>query len=50
MEDIEEEESEEHESGVEDVLVSFVARDAAVDALGVFDQAEYDTDLVGWGC
>ena len=49
MEDVEEGESEEHEGGVEDVLVSFVAGNAAVDALGVFDEAEYYTDLVGWG-
>ena len=47
MEDIEEDESEEHEGGVEDVLVGFVAGDAAVDALGVFDEAEYYADLVG---
>lgn len=46
VEDVEEDESEEHESGVEDVLVGFVAGDAAVDALGVFDEAEYYTDLV----
>ena len=45
MDDVEEEESEEHEGGVEDVLVGFVTRNAAVNALGVFDKAEYDTDL-----
>ncbi len=49
MEDVEEDESEEHEGGVEDVLVGFVARDAAVNALGVFDKAEYYTDLVERG-
>lgn len=46
MENVEEDESEEHESGVEDVLVSFVAGNAAVDALGVFDETENYTDLV----
>ena len=49
MEDVEQDESEEHEGGIEDVLVSFVAGDAAVDAVGVFNEAEYYTDLVGWG-
>lgn len=48
MEDVEEHESEEHEGGVEDVLVGFVAGDAAVDAFGVFDETEYYTDLIAW--
>ena len=48
MEDVEEDESEEHEGGVEDILVGFVAGNAAVDALGVFDETEYYTNLVKW--
>ena len=46
MEDVEEDESEEHEGGVEDVLVGFVAGDAAVDAAGILDETEDYTDLV----
>lgn len=45
MDDVEEHEGDEHEGGVEDVLVRFVHRDAAFVALGVFGQAEDDTDL-----
>lgn len=45
MNDIEKHESDEHESGVEDVLVCFVDWDAAAVALGVLDQAEDDADL-----
>ena len=51
MEDVEKNESKEHKRGVENVLVGFVAGDGAVDAFGVFDQAEYYTNLifVEWG-
>ena len=51
MENVEEDKSKEHKSGVEDVLVGFVAGNAAVDAFGVLDEAEYYSDLgvVGWG-
>jgi len=45
MHDIEKDEGDEHESGVENVLVSFVDGDAAAVPLRVFDQAEDDTDL-----
>ena len=45
MDDVEEHKGEEHEGGVEDVLVRLVDWDAAFVALGVFDQAEYDADL-----
>lgn len=50
MEDVEEDESKEHEGGVEDVLVGLVAGDAAVNATGILDETEYNTDLVEWGC
>ena len=45
VDDIQEDEGEEHHSGVEDVLVGFVYGDCGVKALRVFDEAEYDTDL-----
>ena len=45
--DVEEDEGEEHEGGVEDVLEGFVEGDAAFVALGVFDEAEYDANLMG---
>lgn len=53
MDDVQEHESDEHEGGVEDVLVCFVDWDAAVVAVRIFDEAEDDADLVqcefGWG-
>ena len=45
MDDIEEHKSDEHEGGVEDVLICFVNWDAAAVAFGVLDQAEYNADL-----
>lgn len=45
MDDVEEHKSDEHEGGVEDVLICFVDWDAAAVAFGVFDQTEYDADL-----
>ena len=41
VENVEEDEGEEHEGGVEDVLVGFVAWDAAFDAFGVFEEPDY---------
>ena len=51
MEDVEEDKCKEHERGVENVLVGFVAGDGAVDAFGILDEAEYYTNLmfVEWG-
>lgn len=45
MDDIEEHKSDEHEGGVEDVLICFVNWDATAVAFGVLDQAEYDANL-----
>ena len=45
MDDVEEHKGDEHEGGVEDVLVCFMDWDAAAVAFGVFDEAEYDADL-----
>ena len=45
MDDIEEHESDEHEGGVENVLICFVDWDTAAVAFGVLDEAEYDADL-----
>lgn len=49
MENVEKDESKEHEGGIEDVLVGFVTGNAAVNAFGIFDETEYYTDLVGGG-
>ena len=46
MDSVQEHESDEHEGGVEDVLVCFVDWDAAFVAVGVFGEAEDDADLV----
>ena len=45
MDDVEEHESDEHEGGVENVLICFVNWDTAAVAFGVLDEAEYDADL-----
>ena len=45
MYDVEHDESNEHEGGVEDILVGFMDRDTAVVASRIFDQAEDDTYL-----
>lgn len=45
MDDVEEHEGDEHESGVEDVLVCFVDWDAGAVVFGVLYQAEDDADL-----
>ena len=44
MNDVEEENGDPHRCRVEDVHENFMIRDAAVDAGGVFDQAENDAD------
>ncbi len=45
MDDIEQHQCDEHEGGVENVLIRFVDRDTATIAFGILDQAEYDADL-----
>lgn len=49
MEDVEEDESKEHEGGVEDVLVGFMTGNAAINAVGILDETEYYTNLVELG-
>lgn len=49
MEDVEEDESKEHEGGVEDVLVGLVTGYAAVNTFGILDKTEYYTDLIERG-
>ncbi len=49
VEDVEEDESKEHEGGVEDVLVGLVTGYAAVNTFGILDKTEYYTDLIERG-
>ena len=49
VEDVEEDESKEHEGGVEDVLVGFMTGNAAINAVGILDETEYYTNLVELG-
>lgn len=49
MDGVEERESDEHEGGVEDVLIRFVDGDTGAVAVGVLDQAEDDADLGEFG-